>query len=106
MPRSSSSSPQPEFYYSVARVVQLELQMFFELLSYYGPVLYNILTFCVVMSQRSETLICVTCIVHALMTLRFFFLLRYSFQPAKHKGQLGQKNQTYVFIITFPAATV
>lgn len=57
------------------------------------------------MPQRSETVVYVTCIVYATaMTLRIYFLLRYSFQPAKHKEQLGQKNQTYVFISNFPAA--
>ena len=57
------------------------------------------------MPQRSETVVYVTCIVYATaMTLRIYFLLRYSFQPAKHKEQLGQKNQTCVFISNFPAA--
>ena len=66
-----------------------------------------IFTFCVVIPQRSKAVICVTCIVHATaMTLRIFLLFRYSSQPAKHKEQLGQKNQTYVFISNFPAATV
>ena len=57
------------------------------------------------MPQRSEALLYVTCIVYALpMTLRIFFLLRYSFQPGKIKSkeQLGQKNQTYLFISNFP----
>ena len=35
-----------------------------------------------------------------------FVWFRYSFQPAKHKEQSGQKNQTNVFISNFPAATV
>ena len=44
------------------------------------------------MSQRSETLICVTSIVHALaLTLRIFFLFRYVVPARKNKEQLGSK---------------
>ena len=64
-------------------------------------------TFCVVMPQRSETEVCVTCIVHATaMTLRIFLLFIYSLQPAKHKEQLGQQNHINVFNSIFPVATV
>ena len=60
-------------------------------------------TFCVVMPQRSEAEVCVTCIVHATaMTLRIFLLFIYSLQPATHKEQLGQQNQTYILISNFP----
>ena len=56
--------------------MQLKLQMSCELLFMCENVFY-ILSFCAVMPQRSETVICVTCIVHALaITLRTFFLFR------------------------------
>ena len=64
----------PESHY-VARFIQLNFKY---LTSFFliATVLYNILTFCV-MPQLSKTVICVTCIVHALaMTFRIFFLFR------------------------------
>ena len=105
MPRSSISSPHKNFIIMLHDLYNTKQQMSCELLLFTTTAF--IFRFCVVMPQRSETVVYVTCIVYATaMTLRIFFLLRYSFQPAKHKEQLGQKNQTYVFISNFPAATV
>ena len=59
IPRSLSSSP-PEFYYYVARVLQLELQMSCELLLFTKKMF---ILFCTAMPQRSETFF--FCIAHA-----------------------------------------
>ena len=69
--------------------------------------LYNMVFYYFVIPQRSETVVCVTCIVPALAaTFAFSFCLDESFQPAKNKEQLGQQNLTFVFITHFPAATL
>ena len=61
-----------------------------------------IFDFCVVMPQDAIPWL-VTCIVHATArTLRIFLLFIYSLQPATHKEQLGQQNQTYILISNFP----
>jgi len=66
-----------EFYYYVAQLYNNKLQMSCELLFFTTAAF--IFTFCVVMPQRSETVVCVTCIVHATaMALRIFLLFRYS----------------------------
>ena len=54
------------------------------------------------MSQRSETLICVTSIVHALaLTLRIFFLFRYVVPARKNKEQLGSKVRPMYSLVPF-----
>ena len=60
-------------------------------------------TFCVVIPQRSETVVvCVTCIVHALvMTLLIFFCLDTLFHPAKYKEQLGSKVRPMYSLLPF-----
>ena len=64
---------------------------------------YFFFTFCVVIPQRSETVVvCVTCIVHALvMTLLIFFCLDTLFHPAKYKEQLGSKVRPMYSLLPF-----
>ena len=92
MLRSSSSSPhQNNMIFMLHDYTRLQTSSFYDSFGF-----YFFFTFCVVIPQRSETVVvCVTCIVHATaMTLRIFLLFIYSLQPAKHKEQLGQQNQT------------
>ena len=50
-------------------------------------------------TQRNETVVLVTCIMHALATtFRIFFLFRLILSARLNKEQLGQQSQTFVFI--------
>ena len=73
MLRSSSSSPhQNNMIFMLHDYTRLQTSSFYDSFGF-----YFFFTFCVVIPQRSETVVvCVTCIVHALvMTLLIFFCL-------------------------------
>ena len=98
MPRTSSSSPhQNNMIFMLHDYTRLQTSSFYDSFGFY------FFTVCVVMPQRSEALLYVTCIVHALpMTLRIFFCLINCSSPLKVKNRWKQQNQTYVFISNFP----
>ena len=78
------------------------LQMSCEFLLFYDDGFYFI-TFCAVMPQCSETLICVTCIVYALaMIVRILFGLDTRSSPLNIKNSWGSKiKPIYIHLLTF-----